>query len=264
MYYEVYVDVLFVENLWINVCLLLLTSRLMGYQTDRKRIAAGAALGSMGACLLETGSAYLTTAGWFLGTILTAAVMIRTAYGKRNTYIKCLVVLYLEGWLLGGTVRYLEQFYVLAGLMMAGGSMVLAGILLAVEWVLVKLREREDIICPVALYLGEASISTEGLVDTGNSLRDPVSGRPVSVCTEPVLQALVEKSGKELFPRLIPYQTVAEHGLLKAYVLDRMEITTNTGICVCRHPILAGMPMASRQYELILHQELLSSQEEAT
>ena len=144
MYYEVYVDVLFVENLWVNVCLLLLTSRLMGYQTDRKRIAAGAALGSMGACLLETGSAYLTTAGWFLGTILTAAVMIRTAYGKRNTYIKCLVVLYLEGWLLGGTVRYLEQFYVLAGLMMAGGSMVLAGILLAVEWVLVKLRERED------------------------------------------------------------------------------------------------------------------------
>lgn len=104
MYYEVYVDVLFVENLWVNVCLLLLTSRLMGYQTDRKRIAAGAALGSMGACLLETGSAYLTTAGWFLGTILTAAVMIRTAYGKRNTYIKCLVVLYLEGWLLGGTV----------------------------------------------------------------------------------------------------------------------------------------------------------------
>ena len=199
MYYEVYVDVLFVENLWVNVCLLLLTSRLMGYQTDRKRIAAGAALGSMGACLLETGSAYLTTAGWFLGTILTAAVMIRTAYGKRNTYIKCLVVLYLEGWLLGGTVRYLEQFYVLAGLMLAGGSMVLAGILLAVEWVLVKLREREDIICPVALYLGEASISTEGLVDTGNSLRDPVSGRPVSVCTEPVLQALVEKSGKELF-----------------------------------------------------------------
>ena len=55
MYYEVYVDVLFVENLWVNVCLLLLTSRLMGYQTDRKRIAAGAALGSMGACLLETG-----------------------------------------------------------------------------------------------------------------------------------------------------------------------------------------------------------------
>ena len=113
--------------------------------------------------------------------------MIRTAYGKRNTYIKCLVVLYLEGWLLGGTVRYLEQFYVPAGIMLAGGSMVLAGILLAVQWVLVKLREREDIICPVALYLGEASISTEGLVDTGNSLRDPVSGRPVSVCTEPVL-----------------------------------------------------------------------------
>ena len=43
-----------------------------------------------------------------------------------------------------------------------------------------------------------------------------------------------------------------------------MEITTNTGICVCRHPILAGMPMTSRQYELILHQELLSSREEAT
>ena len=75
MYYEVYVDVLFVENLWVNVCLLLLTSRLMGYQTDRKRIAAGAALGSMGACLLETGSAYLTTAGWFLGESMAETVM---------------------------------------------------------------------------------------------------------------------------------------------------------------------------------------------
>ena len=264
MYYEVYVDVLFAENLWINGCLLLLTFRLMKYQITRRRIVAGAALGSALACLLEVYSAYLTAAGWLLGTILTAAVMIRIAYGKRNAYIKCLVVLYLEGWLLSGTVRYLEQFHALAGLMLAGSSTAIAGILLAVQWVLAKLRKREDTICPVVLYLGDASISTEGLVDTGNSLRDPVSGRPVSVCTESMLQTLTAESGREIFPRLIPYQTIAEHGLLKAYVLDRMEITTTEGICVCMRPILAGMPMTSRQYDLILHQELLSSREEAT
>ena len=264
MYYEVYVDVLFVENLWINGCLLLFTSRLMEYQTSRKRIVAGAFLGSVGACLLEVFSTYLTAAGWFFGTVLTAAVMIRITYGKRNAYIKCLVVLYLEGWLLGGTIRYLEQFHVLAGLMLAGVSTAIAALLLTVQWVLVKIRKKEQTICPVVLYLGTASISTEGLVDTGNSLRDPVSGRPVSVCTESILQTLVQASGTELFPRLIPYQTIAEHGLLKAYVLDRMEITTTEGTCVCKRPILAGMPMTSRQYELILHQELLSSREEAT
>ena len=52
MYYEVYVDVLFVENLCMNAMLLLLTAWWDQAEIKVLRTVAAAALGSLGACVL--------------------------------------------------------------------------------------------------------------------------------------------------------------------------------------------------------------------
>ena len=102
-------------------------------------------------------------------------------------------------------------------------------------------------------------MQVEALYDTGNSLYDPISKKAVSILDGKVLEALLFGSGKESFPRLIPYDTIAEHGILEAYVLDRMELSSGEMSCEVSLPMIARMPGQSRQYQLILHRDLLSS-----
>lgn len=67
MYYEVYVDILFLENLWMDAELLVLTAKLFRKPLHAGRILAAAIAGSLGACLLTVGSEWISRAGCFLG-----------------------------------------------------------------------------------------------------------------------------------------------------------------------------------------------------
>ena len=58
---------------------------------------------------------------------------------------------------------------------------------------------------------------------------------------------------------MVPYDTIAEHGILEAYILDGMVLESQNADQWIAHPMVARMPNKSRQYQLILHRDLLSS-----
>lgn len=94
----------------------------------------------------------------------------------------------------------------------------------------------------VTIYLGEAKVRLNGLVDTGNHLTEPFSGTPVVVCgvseLTPVLpEKLVgavldgkifssEIYGFGLRIRMVPYSNVSGSGVLPAFKADLMMIET--------------------------------------
>lgn len=78
-------------------------------------------------------------------------------------------------------------------------------------------------IVPIELRWGEKITRLQGLVDTGNSLRDPITGRQVLVVGADVANSLAGLTRKQLLSpvetvsqvpglRLIPYKTVAQSG----------------------------------------------------
>ncbi|MDE7059284.1 MAG: sigma-E processing peptidase SpoIIGA, partial [Lachnospiraceae bacterium] len=69
MYYEVYVDVLFVENFCINMMLLFLTAWADQSEVHKFRMVIAAAIGSAGACLLTIFSAGLSSSSWLLCSV---------------------------------------------------------------------------------------------------------------------------------------------------------------------------------------------------
>lgn len=111
----------------------------------------------------------------------------------------------------------------------------------------------------VVLHHGACRMLVEALYDTGNGLYDPVSQKAVSILDGKVLEELLLESGKERLPRFIPYDTISEHGILESYVLDGMELKPGEESLWIPRPIIARMPNKSRQYQLILHRDLLSS-----
>lgn len=259
MYYEVYVDVLFVQNLWMNGLLLLLTAWADRAPVRRGRIMLAAAVGSLGVCLLTVCSAWLTGAGWLLGNIILAAGMVSIAYPDRRHVLFRVVSLYLECFLMNGMLRYMGQFHQPAGIwfLLFGGVSFLC--LLSAEYWMRRRRRSRERTCRAVLYLGEGKIQADALFDTGNSLYDPIVRSPVSVLDGQLLDGLLKMSGRENLPHMIPYHTIAQNGILEAYVLDRMELEGERERYRIERPVVARMPETDREYQLILHRDLLSS-----
>lgn len=259
MYYEVYVDVLFVKNLWMNAMLLFLTAWKTQETVKVGRIMAAAAAGSLGACVLHIASAHLSGIHYILGTVILAAGMTEISCPGRKHFLWRMSSLYAESFLLNGILQYLEQFHRLIGVWFAVYSSISAVCLMAAEYIWKKRKQEKERVFSVVLHHGGCRIPVKALYDTGNSLYDPVSRKAVSILDGKVLEALLERSEKQNLPRLIPYDTISGHGILEAYVLDGMKLETGSQDQWISHPLVARMPDNNRQYRLILHRDLLSS-----
>lgn len=259
MYYEVYVDVLFVENLCMNLMLLVLTAWADQSEVHKFRITAAAAFGSICACLLTIFSADLTGLFWFFASVFVAAGMVFLAFGERRHLFIRTLCLYMESFVLNGILRYLEQFHRLSGIWFAVFSSISLLLLIMAEYLLRNRRRQKERTCLVTLHDGMCSLEVEALYDTGNGLYDPISGKAVSILDAKVMEKLLETSKKEHLPKFIPYYTISEKGILEAYVLDSMEISSSEKKQRVEGPMVARMPQEDREYQLILHRDLRPS-----
>lgn len=259
MYYEVYLDVLFLENLWMDLILLRIAAMLCQTQIRWPRILLSAVAGSLGACLLTVGSGYLTGAGYFTGTLGVAVLMVWIIFPGGKGFWYLVMYLYVTGFLFGGLLRYLNQFYPLADLTAAGVSTVCGGIFGLIYWIRRQRQKEKGRICQVLLQAGNCRIETEALLDTGNSLYDPMMGKPVSILSPVLMQRILGEADKEMLPHLIPYRTISQEGFLKGYLLDSMEIRTQGQSRRIERPVVACMPSGKTELRMILHCDLLSS-----
>lgn len=259
MTYEVYVDELFIRNLWMNLLLLALTGWADHASIKKKRIGAAAAAGAMGACLMTVMSAGMNAAGFFLGEVLLAAGMTKLAFSEKQRFFIRFFLLYIECFALNGLLYYLEQAKGFRSQWLLFIGTLCMAVLAGMEFFLRKKRQKEERSCQVKLQLGSAGVCLKALHDTGNSLRDPVTGKPVSIVCAETLQSLLEASGEEKKPVLIPYHTISDHGLLAAYTLDYMELLLPGRTIRVEKPLIAKMPLKSGDYPMILHKDLLPS-----
>ncbi len=259
MYYEVYVDVLFVKNFWMDALLLLLTAWIWQKRIRLPRLLLAAGAGSLGACLMAAASAHLSGIIYFLGTFFLAAGMTWILFGTGGSFWPYLGTVYLEGFLLNGMLSYLNQFYPMAGFYFGVFSGISFLVLLLAEYLRNKKRAWKSRIFKVLLIQGEKEFLVEGLYDTGNGLYDPVSGKQVCILSQSLFGEFLEQPGQETKFRVIPYRTISESGILRACVLDRMVIRCSGEDRIVEKPLIACMPGGHAQYQLILHRDMLAS-----
>ena len=109
------------------------------------------------------------------------------------------------------------------------------------------------------MVCGSCQLELEGLLDTGNGLTDPVSRSPVSLVDRAYMELLLKGDRTERIPRMIPYQTISQKGILTAYRIDIMKIRNLSETVEIQKPWIAVMPQSAGRYPLILHRDLLSS-----
>lgn len=189
MYYALYIDVLFLENLLLDYLLLTITARLMKLAPGVIRRSLSAALGSLLFCLACVFLPRCPAPVFLLLHAAAAAVMAWSGLGIRDlrSLGKALILLYLCSFLLGGIFGWLQRVLRLPVYPFLGLSLISCWLLsLGMSWLMRFRRERQRLY-PVTISFRGRSVRTRGLIDTGNALRDPVFGKPVSVL-DPELQ----------------------------------------------------------------------------
>ncbi|MBQ7415456.1 MAG: sigma-E processing peptidase SpoIIGA [Oscillospiraceae bacterium] len=226
----VYLDVLVVLNFLVDFLLLVGTNRLSGHPPEMKRSAAAAALGGLyaGMCVLP---GFLFLAGTFW-RIIVLGLMAVISYGVRADALRRGVVFILLSMALGGVAVSLNggSFWTLVIAATAVCAMCLLGF---------RGRLGQQY---VAVRIGECRFTA--LIDTGNMLTDPLTGKPVLVVSASIGQKLLNIGARELADplaamklvpglRLIPFHAVGcNGGVLPVKRFEDVQLGSERGSCL--------------------------------
>ena len=253
----VYIDALFLLNLIVNYLLLLAAAKLAGEPLRRLRLAAGAALGGLyAAAIFFPGMGFLTHPLCKLGA---AVLMLLTGFGGSRRLLRVTLVFFGLSCAFGGGIFAI-------GLLGGRGLTLRNGVLYSVMDLRILLlsaavcyavltlvfrrtaRHGRREVLPAVLTLEGRRVAVNALVDTGNTLTDPVTGRPVMVAEGSLLSPLrdpvgtlerLSRGGRGRRFRLLPYQAVGvECGMLLALRLDDARVGAEDygGILVALSP----------------------------
>lgn len=224
-----YLDLVVLLNFLVDFLLLIGTNRLSGYPAKPGRAAAAALLGGIygGACVLP-GFSFLGNTLWRLASL---ALMALIAFGRGSGSLRRGVLFVLLTMALGGVAMGLNENSFAAIVISAAAVCLMC---------LVGFRGRagQTEYADVELTLGTKKKTLTALRDTGNTLKDPITGQPVLVVGADVAWELLELTQNELEKpietmekgkisglRLIPYRAVGQPaGLLLALRMDEVRI----------------------------------------
>ncbi len=229
---QIYLDLVMLLNFLVDFLLLLGTNRLCGYPMGVKKAALAAAFGSVyaGACMLP-GFSFL---GNFLWRIVSLLLMSGFAFGFTKNALRRGMVFSILSMAMGGIVLLMNS----RGFWSVAASAAFLGLLCTIGF---RNKLGVQTFVPVELTYGEKKICLTALQDTGNTLKDPVTGRDVLVVGADVAHKLIGLTRSQLrspveflnaIPglRLIPYRTVGqESGFLLALKLNSVKIGNQQG-----------------------------------
>lgn len=226
---RVYLDLVLLLNTAVDFLLLLAANRICGVPRQYGRCLGAAALGGVYACAcLLPGFRFL---GGILWRLLSLVGMALLAFGKSLSSLRRSLLFLLLTMALGGLATALGSGGFWNLLLSCGGL----ALLCAVGF---RARPGSRRFVPVRLEYGGRREDLLALLDTGNELRDPVTGQNVLVIGAEPARRLLGLTAEQLsdpvgtlsggaYPglRLIPFSTVGQsRGFLLALRIPTAQI----------------------------------------
>ena len=264
MQYEIYIDSLFLLTLGLNLYLLELVNGILIQTVTRKRILMGALAGSflsMIPLLLPINLRMAVVSGF----VLSMVSMIRVAFKCHGwkSYLRLIERCMIIGIFLGALIHYLLSRCSKDTHMPVLGIWVFAAIGFLLLRGQLNRRNQWKSHCKVILKNHGTIIRLEGLVDTGNTLIEPVSGSPVAVLDKKIFDNLFWKQAPTGF-RIIPYHSIdKKNGLMPGYLIPDMQVEWG-GICMDYQNIYVAVRPEemgnAERYSMIINPKMLKKE----
>lgn len=257
----IYLDVILLENLCMNYIILFATGLINRVKIKAWRLFVASLIGGIYSILSFAPVLEIYTN--FLFKVILSIVMVYIAFHPQNVkqLFKELIIFYLVSFAFGGCAFALLYFIrpqdilarngVLTGtypikIALLGGIVGFVIVNIAFKVVKGKLSKK-DMFCNVSIFINGKEKEIKAFIDTGNLLKDPISGIPVIVVEVSELEEMIPKEivenlneilqGKDtkvlteipeeykLKFRIIPFSSLGkQNGLLLGFIADEVII----------------------------------------
>ncbi|MGE5329216.1 MAG: sigma-E processing peptidase SpoIIGA [Deltaproteobacteria bacterium] len=259
----VYIDVIFLENIAINFLILAVTGYVSRFKASSVKLLIGSFIGAMYVLVgfLPDMEVYFS----ITAKVLISFVMVAVTFWpeKIKDFIKLTLFFYLVSFVFGGAVVGLYYLINPKGGMVSNGiynisgfpiktllvSIIFAYIVIKICWDIIKSKAiHENLMVSVSIEFEHKKVMIDALIDTGNSLRDPISNIPVIVVEFEAVKDILPEEVKSIFIneeetnldfvveeisktgwasrfRLIPFNSLGKiNGMLIGFRPDRVEV----------------------------------------
>lgn len=219
------------------------------------RLVAVAALSSVAGLLLvlyvRNYVLYCLIAHFLLNTL-----MVFLCFGRcgKKEFLENWLVTYLVVILLGGGMQWVWESNLLPrSYLIQAGAVTFGGYLTLLY--LMQRKERGNHIFEVLLRKDNRCIRLKGYWDSGNQLRDPYTGRGVSILSHTKAKEFLEAEKDRI--RYVPYRSLGEEaGLLGVTDVDEIVLLEGKKT-ICFQQAAIGIAqqglLEGKEYDLILH-----------
>jgi len=203
----IYIDVVLIENLIMNYIILLATGIILKIKIKHLRLITASLIGAIYTILTYVITIQIYS-NFFLKFIL-SMMIIYVAYNPPNVkkMWKYLLVFYLTSFVFGGAAFALIYIVKPQDILMKNGlflgtyplkNVVLAGIVgfisVTTTFKIVKNKiTKKDIYKEIKIEMNGKQIHLNAMLDTGNMLKDPITGNPVIVVEKIILYEILPK-----------------------------------------------------------------------
>jgi stage II sporulation protein GA (sporulation sigma-E factor processing peptidase) len=297
---DIYIDVLVLENIIMNYLILLVAAKFSKSKTSNLRLLLGALVGAtyvVFMIVLPGIKVYYTA----LAKVLLSFAIVAVAFSpeKLSDFLKTLAIFYVSTFIFAGAAFAFLYFNQNGGFVRNGIvyvfwqskwsvlflAVIMTGIIVRVLCELLQYKfVKEKLLTKVRIAFEEKSIGLEALIDTGNSLHDPITNTPVVVVEFLAIKDILPQEIQSIFEeykendlskvtdiisnsqwfsrfRLIPFTSLGkENGLLIGFKPDYIEIgkeETKKGISDVIIGIYNRSLSKNQKYKALLSPELI-------
>lgn len=280
----VYVDILLAVNIFVNYFLLLASAKILHREIKRVRLFFASALGSLYSLIIflpELPEAVTLFVNFAVSAVLTAIAFspktfkvflreVAVFFGVNFAFAGIMLGIWLafkpSGMVFNNSVVYFN-----IDIKILTVSTVVCYVIITLISRFMKRSAPSDSVYSVTFSNSGRSVTVNALLDTGNTLKDGFSGKPVIIADESVFTALVGFVPEDCFRgnnavdmmgvqnkiRLIAYNTVGEKGFLKAVSVDSVSVKVGASEHTVKNVLVAQSKtrFTNGEYSAILNND---------
>lgn len=203
----IYIDIIFLENLIMNCIILYATALISKCKINYFRILLASLIGAIYVLSQYISNLYIYS-NIFIKTIL-SIIIVFVAFNPQNvkSLSKQLLLFYLTTFTFGGVATYLIYVLKPQDIIIKNGiyvgtyvlkvifiGAILGSVILIIAFKMAKNKiTKKDMMCKIKIKLNGKEKTLKTMVDTGNMLKEPLTGNPVAVVEKASLYELMPK-----------------------------------------------------------------------
>ena len=236
---KIYVDVILMENFIINVFLLYSTMKLTSHKYNMKRMFFAGTIGSLYTLVMIVPSLKLLSI--FPIQIMAALSMVRVACGKKSIkdIIKISLVFFVSSFCLSGICFFIhlkKEVYILGETFYINNYSIKYSLLaMMILFIIISriydyIKEEtfiKNYIFDIEFSIKDKKVYAKGFLDTGNSIKEPVTNLPCIILEKKLLKN-TDVSSCGIYK--IPYNTVSDNGFFNGIKVKGIKIKHENNI----------------------------------